>query len=175
MGRGRFGLEFHHDGEFGAQLETLGQPPLPPYVRRTREAEALDRERYQTVYAAHPGAIAAPTAGFHFTEELFAKLGAQRNRAHVVDAACRAGNFPAGASVGRLKITAWKASATALNAATAAKINRTKQPAIESSPSVRRARARWNGSRGKRARWKPTRASPGFTSVPAIGFACSTR
>ena len=77
MGRGRFGLEFHHDGEFGAQLEILGQPPLPPYVRRRREAEALDRERYQTVYAAHPGAIAAPTAGFHFTEELFATLAAK--------------------------------------------------------------------------------------------------
>src|SRR6185503_2994245 len=77
MGRGRFGLEFHHDGEFSAQLDMLGQPPLPPYVRRQRESEALDRERYQTVYAAHPGAIAAPTAGFHFTPELFARLSAK--------------------------------------------------------------------------------------------------
>jgi len=77
LGRGRFGLEFAHDGEFSEQLETLGEPPLPPYVRRTREAEALDRERYQTVYAAYPGAIAAPTAGFHFTEALFAKLSAK--------------------------------------------------------------------------------------------------
>ena len=77
IGHGRFGLEFHHDGEFGAQLEILGEPPLPPYVRRTREAQALDRERYQTVYAANPGAVAAPTAGFHFTAELFAKLEAK--------------------------------------------------------------------------------------------------
>ena len=77
MGRGRFGLEFHHDGEFSAQLEILGEPPLPPYVRRTRDTVALDRERYQTVYAANPGAIAAPTAGFHFTPELFAKLSAK--------------------------------------------------------------------------------------------------
>jgi len=77
IGRGRFGLEFHHDGEFGTQLEILGEPPLPPYVRRTRETVALDRERYQTVYAAHSGAVAAPTAGFHFTEELFAKLSAK--------------------------------------------------------------------------------------------------
>jgi len=77
IGRGRFGLEFHHEGEFSAQLETLGEPPLPPYVRRAREAEALDRERYQTVYATCPGAIAAPTAGFHFTPELLAKLSAQ--------------------------------------------------------------------------------------------------
>jgi S-adenosylmethionine:tRNA ribosyltransferase-isomerase len=77
LGDGRFGLEFHHRGDFTAQLETLGEPPLPPYVRRQRAASAMDRERYQTVYAAHPGAIAAPTAGFHFTPELFAKLSAR--------------------------------------------------------------------------------------------------
>lgn len=77
IGHGRFGLEFHHDGDFTAQLETLGEPPLPPYVRRTRAADALDRERYQTVYAAHVGAIAAPTAGFHFTPELFDQLAAK--------------------------------------------------------------------------------------------------
>jgi S-adenosylmethionine:tRNA ribosyltransferase-isomerase len=77
LGAGRFGLEFHHDGEFNAQLEVLGEPPLPPYIRRGRGAEALDRERYQTVYAAKPGAIAAPTAGFHFTPKLLAKLSAR--------------------------------------------------------------------------------------------------
>jgi S-adenosylmethionine:tRNA ribosyltransferase-isomerase len=77
LGGGRFGLEFHHDGEFSAQLEALGEPPLPPYVRRQRAAAALDRERYQTIYAANSGAIAAPTAGFHFTPELFAKLTAK--------------------------------------------------------------------------------------------------
>ena len=74
LGRGRFGLEFHHDGDFDEQLEILGEPPLPPYVRRERESETLDRERYQTVYAANRGAIAAPTAGFHFTPELLATL-----------------------------------------------------------------------------------------------------
>jgi S-adenosylmethionine:tRNA ribosyltransferase-isomerase len=77
LGRGRFALEFHHDGDFGVQLEALGEPPLPPYVRRRRGTEDLDRERYQTVYATQPGAIAAPTAGFHFTPELFARLSAQ--------------------------------------------------------------------------------------------------
>ena len=75
LGRGRFALEFHHDGDFSAQLGTLGEPPLPPYVRRP--AQDLDRERYQTVYATRSGAIAAPTAGFHFTPELFARLSAQ--------------------------------------------------------------------------------------------------
>jgi len=77
MGRGRFGLEFNYNGDFNTQLEKLGEPPLPPYVRRDREAEALDRARYQTVYAVNPGAVAAPTAGFHFTPELFADLAAR--------------------------------------------------------------------------------------------------
>jgi len=77
LGRGRFALEFHHQGDFDALLEALGEPPLPPYVRRGREAEKLDRERYQTVYAAHCGAIAAPTAGFHFTPELLGRLRAK--------------------------------------------------------------------------------------------------
>jgi S-adenosylmethionine:tRNA ribosyltransferase-isomerase len=74
LGAGRFGLEFSHVGDFDAQLEALGETPLPPYVRRQRAVAALDRERYQTVYAAEFGAIAAPTAGFHFTPELFARL-----------------------------------------------------------------------------------------------------
>jgi S-adenosylmethionine:tRNA ribosyltransferase-isomerase len=77
IGCGRFGLEFRPCDDFNARLEALGEPPLPPYVRRDREAEALDRDRYQTVYAVNPGAVAAPTAGFHFTPELFAELGAR--------------------------------------------------------------------------------------------------
>lgn len=77
IGRGRFGLEFHHSGDFDAQLAAIGEPPLPPYVRRRRAAAGLDWQRYQTIYAAHPGAIAAPTAGFHFTPELLDRLDAQ--------------------------------------------------------------------------------------------------
>ncbi len=53
-------------------LERLGHVPLPPYIKRPDAAE--DRERYQTVYARRPGAIAAPTAGLHFTHELMAEL-----------------------------------------------------------------------------------------------------
>ena len=67
-------------------LERVGRMPLPPYVRRAAEDErdALDRERYQTVYAREPGAVAAPTAGLHFTEELLAALAARGvERAHV--------------------------------------------------------------------------------------------
>lgn len=77
MGRGRFGLEFHHPGDFSTHLEELGEPPLPPYVRRQRHADVMDRERYQTIYAAHLGAIAAPTAGFHFTAKLLDELRAR--------------------------------------------------------------------------------------------------
>ncbi|HEX9669340.1 MAG TPA: S-adenosylmethionine:tRNA ribosyltransferase-isomerase, partial [Thermoanaerobaculia bacterium] len=55
-------------------LERLGHVPLPPYIRRADEA--ADRERYQTVYARRPGAVAAPTAGLHLSEELLAALAA---------------------------------------------------------------------------------------------------
>jgi S-adenosylmethionine:tRNA ribosyltransferase-isomerase len=74
IGRGRFGLEFHHTGDFDVRLAKSGETPLPPYVRRHRAAAASDWQRYQTVYASNPGAVAAPTAGFHFTPELFERL-----------------------------------------------------------------------------------------------------
>jgi S-adenosylmethionine:tRNA ribosyltransferase-isomerase len=64
-------------------LDRLGQPPLPPYVRRA-PTEA-DRERYQTVYAREPGSVAAPTAGLHFTPRLLERLAARGiDRAEVV-------------------------------------------------------------------------------------------
>ncbi len=53
-------------------LERVGRLPLPPYFER--ESEADDEERYQTVYAAEPGAVAAPTAGLHFTPEILAQV-----------------------------------------------------------------------------------------------------
>ena len=53
-------------------LERLGHIPLPPYIRR--EDEDSDLRRYQTIYAAHPGAVAAPTAGLHFTERVLTDL-----------------------------------------------------------------------------------------------------
>jgi len=59
----------------GPHLERLGHVPLPPYIKRGDRPE--DRERYQTVFARRAGAIAAPTAGLHFTPELLARLAAR--------------------------------------------------------------------------------------------------
>jgi S-adenosylmethionine:tRNA ribosyltransferase-isomerase len=57
-------------------MERAGHVPLPPYIRREDHdpREAIDRERYQTVFARRPGAVAAPTAGLHLTEDLLARL-----------------------------------------------------------------------------------------------------
>jgi S-adenosylmethionine:tRNA ribosyltransferase-isomerase len=59
-------------GGLSAKLELLGHMPLPPYIERADTA--ADRERYQTVYASRPGAVAAPTAGLHFDPALLAAL-----------------------------------------------------------------------------------------------------
>jgi len=60
-------------------LDEFGRTPVPPYVRRegTEDEERADRERYQTIYAKHVGSVAAPTAGLHFTPEIFAALDAK--------------------------------------------------------------------------------------------------
>jgi len=66
-------VRFRYDGIFLEILDTLGQMPLPPYIK----AKLDDKERYQTVYAKHPGSAAAPTAGLHFTDELLQQLREQ--------------------------------------------------------------------------------------------------
>jgi S-adenosylmethionine:tRNA ribosyltransferase-isomerase len=63
-----FEIEFTLDEPLLAYLEKAGALPLPPYIRR--EVDEQDKERYQTVYATEVGAVAAPTAGLHFDEEL---------------------------------------------------------------------------------------------------------
>jgi len=72
--RGRT-LRFLYDGtyeEFKEVIEELGETPLPKYIKRAADAE--DKERYQTIYAKHEGAVAAPTAGLHFSKELLKKM-----------------------------------------------------------------------------------------------------
>ncbi|MCP3977940.1 MAG: tRNA preQ1(34) S-adenosylmethionine ribosyltransferase-isomerase QueA [bacterium] len=64
------------EGEVAERIEHLGHMPLPPYIKRDAEAApaAEDRERYQTVFARRSGAVAAPTAGLHFSEELLERV-----------------------------------------------------------------------------------------------------
>jgi S-adenosylmethionine:tRNA ribosyltransferase-isomerase len=72
--RGRT-LRFLFDGsyaDFRSKLTELGQTPLPKYI--TRPIEEDDQERYQTIYAKHEGAVAAPTAGLHFSKHLLKRL-----------------------------------------------------------------------------------------------------
>ncbi len=72
--RGRT-IRFHFDGtdeEFRQKLNELGNTPLPPYIKR--DATPEDTERYQTIYAKNEGAVAAPTAGMHFSVDLIKKL-----------------------------------------------------------------------------------------------------
>lgn len=70
-------IEFSWDApklSFGDVLEITGKIPVPPYLHR--DSEELDNTRYQTVYSKHEGSVAAPTAGLHFTERVFANLKA---------------------------------------------------------------------------------------------------
>ncbi len=80
-------VAFRCDGELMEVLEEVGLTPLPPYIHRDQQPapessavqvaqEAADRQRYQTVYAAQPGAVAAPTAGLHFDEAMLEQLEA---------------------------------------------------------------------------------------------------
>ena len=63
-------IRFEYEGIFEEILDRLGQMPLPPYITH----QLKDKDRYNTVYAEHPGSAAAPTAGLHFTPELLGEI-----------------------------------------------------------------------------------------------------
>jgi S-adenosylmethionine:tRNA ribosyltransferase-isomerase len=68
-------LSFDREGtDLRAGLERMGSVPLPPYIKRGAGGDPRDRADYQTIFARHEGAVAAPTAGLHFTERLLAAL-----------------------------------------------------------------------------------------------------
>jgi S-adenosylmethionine:tRNA ribosyltransferase-isomerase len=79
LARGEYGVRRvrlqAREGSIDAAIDRLGHVPLPPYIRRADEPD--DRETYQTVYAKVRGAVAAPTAGFHFTERVLRALAAR--------------------------------------------------------------------------------------------------
>ena len=76
---GTYLIQFRTEADFGTLLERIGKVPLPPYIRRDAELSPPcdDRISYQTVYASEKGAIAAPTAGLHFSPGLLEKLKAK--------------------------------------------------------------------------------------------------
>jgi len=80
LGEGKVTVSFGtmDAGGFMEQLESLGEVPLPPYISRGEDKpDTSDRDRYQTIYASENGAVAAPTAGLHFTPEIDAALAAR--------------------------------------------------------------------------------------------------
>jgi len=82
-----------HSAYLDQAIEALGDPPLPPYIAARRDVQPEDAERYQTVYARHEGAVAAPTAGLHFTPGLMAALAAGGISCHFVTLHVGAGTF----------------------------------------------------------------------------------
>lgn len=76
LGEGRWHVRLSLGEPVLRWLERCGEVPLPPYIRRAGSPDAADGARYQTVFAREPGAVAAPTAGLHFTHDLLARLEA---------------------------------------------------------------------------------------------------
>ncbi len=91
---GEVELAFDLSGVFlDEAIARVGHMPLPPYIALKRPSEPADAASYQTIYAARDGAVAAPTAGLHFTEELFTTLDARRIERHFVTLHVGAGTF----------------------------------------------------------------------------------
>ena len=91
LGGGLRRIRFVGSLDARATLAKYGEVPLPPYIKRS--PEAADTERYQTVYAAHDGSVAAPTAGLHFTPELMADLYTRQVRIASIDLHVGPGTF----------------------------------------------------------------------------------
>ena len=109
-----------------AMLEQYGEPPLPPYIHREAGTAKKDQGRYQTVYAAREGAVAAPTAGLHFTPELFKRLEAKGVELATVTLHVGAGTFLP-VKVDRIADHQMHAEWGEITATTAAQINKAKQ------------------------------------------------
>src|SRR2546428_7721277 len=91
LGGGLRRVKFVGARDAAATLAKYGEVPLPPYIRRRPRPE--DRDRYQTVYAAHDGSVAAPTAGLHFTPQLMERLRAKGTAVAAVDLHIGPGTF----------------------------------------------------------------------------------
>ena len=122
---GEFEFAFDLAGkDLDLAIAAVGEMPLPPYIAGRRHAEDVDRIDYQTIYAAHEGAVAAPTAGLHFTPQLMAALDVRGVTLHFVTLHVGAGTFlpvKADDTSGHKMHAEWgevsSETATALNAA----------------------------------------------------------
>ena len=90
---GEVRLRFSPGTDVLAALDEYGETPLPPYIARPAGTDARDRDDYQTVYAKSPGAVAAPTAGLHLTEDLLARIEERGVEIAVVTLHVGAGTF----------------------------------------------------------------------------------
>lgn len=91
---GEVTLSFDLTGhDLDAAIAAAGEMPLPPYIANRRTPDDADRRAYQTIYAHEPGAVAAPTAGLHFTEDLFAALDVRGVSRHFVTLHVGGGTF----------------------------------------------------------------------------------
>ncbi len=82
-----------HGAALDEAIERIGAPPLPPYIASRRPVDASDRADYQTVFARQDGAVAAPTAGLHFTPALLSRVAAKGASVHRVTLHVGAGTF----------------------------------------------------------------------------------
>ena len=117
-------VRFFSPGDFEQLLEQIGHLPLPPYIRR--EDDDIDRDRYQTVFARHTGAVAAPTAGLHFTEVVLDALRAKGVEIHSVTLHVGIGTFLP-VEVEEIRTHRMHREAYLVPAATADAVNRAKR------------------------------------------------
>ncbi|WP_027002047.1 S-adenosylmethionine:tRNA ribosyltransferase-isomerase [Hugenholtzia roseola] len=89
--KGTVRLEWNQDLYFAEMVELLGKIPLPPYIKR--ESQDQDQNRYQTIYSKQEGAVAAPTAGLHFTERVFSDLAEKKVQIQELTLHVSAGTF----------------------------------------------------------------------------------
>jgi len=118
-------LVFTGPRDIRAELDALGETPLPPYIEPSGE-QSTDRERYQTVYARADGSIAAPTAGLHFTHELLERIRARGTRICFVTLHVGPGTF-APVKAERLEEHVMHEERFALSAETAEALRETKR------------------------------------------------
>ncbi|WP_370931183.1 tRNA preQ1(34) S-adenosylmethionine ribosyltransferase-isomerase QueA [Bartonella sp. DGB1] len=86
-------LKFQAEGDLWEALEKIGKMPLPPYIASKRAEDKQDQYDYQTIYANEKGAVAAPTAGLHFTEDLLQKIKQKNIKIYFITLHVGAGTF----------------------------------------------------------------------------------